>query len=115
MHEMSLVDALFDQIDAALQPYPQAQVREVRVRIGALAGVEPALFRTAFEDLRHQRRQPGADLQLQWEEAEWRCPLCRTEVASGERLACPACQAPAQIERGDGIYLDHLELEVPDV
>lgn len=115
MHEMSLVDALFDQIDAALLPHPGAQLRLVRVRIGALAGVEPVLFRTAFEGLRGDRQHPTSELELVWEAAEWRCPLCQQDVPEGDALQCPTCSTPAVLTRGAGIYLDHLELEVPDV
>ncbi len=112
---MSLVDALFDQVDRALEPHPQARLCQVRVRIGELAGVEPELFRTAFEGLRQERRYPGAALELVWQEALWRCLLCQTTVDHGDFLQCPACGGAAQLCQGDGIYLDHLELEVPDV
>lgn len=115
MHEMSLVDALFDQVDEALRPHPRAQLRLVRVRIGALAGVEPALFQTAFDELRLPRQHPHAALELVWQAGRWRCPLCRGEVAPGEALRCPSCAVAAELAEGDGIFLDHLELEVPDV
>ena len=115
MHEMSLVDALFDQVDASLRPHPGARLRQLRVRIGELAGVEPELFRTAFEELRRERLYPSSELELTWEPAQWRCPMCGQAVVQGEVLQCPSCDVAAVISRGDGIYLDHLEMEVPDV
>jgi Zn finger protein HypA/HybF involved in hydrogenase expression len=62
MHEVSLVQALFDQADHALPPYPSAAVRQVTVRIGALAGVECALFRSAFDGCKDDRGYGNATL-----------------------------------------------------
>lgn len=115
MHEFSLVDALFDQIGDAARAHPGAQVRQVRVRIGALAGVEPQLFRSAFELLQVDRQCADAELELSFEDAAWRCGACGWRAEAGEPLQCGACGEPLALERGEGIYLDHLELEVPDV
>ena len=52
MHEYSLVQAMFDQIGAAMQTHGAVAVRRVHVRIGRLAGVEPDLFRTAYDVFR---------------------------------------------------------------
>ena len=49
MHEYSLVQAMFDQIDDAVRANRALAVRRVQVRIGRLAGVEPMLFRTAYD------------------------------------------------------------------
>jgi hydrogenase nickel incorporation protein HypA/HybF len=63
VHEYSLVQAMFDQIGAAMQTHHAVSVRRVRVRIGARAGVEPALFRTAYDVYRV--RTPCADAPLE--------------------------------------------------
>jgi Zn finger protein HypA/HybF involved in hydrogenase expression len=62
MHEVSLVQALFDQADRAILPYPSGDVRQVTVCIGALAGVECALFRSAFEGCKDDRGYGQATL-----------------------------------------------------
>jgi Zn finger protein HypA/HybF involved in hydrogenase expression len=62
MHEVSLVQALFDQADRAILPHPSADVRQVTVCIGALAGVEGALFRSAFEGCKDERGYGNASL-----------------------------------------------------
>ncbi|HEU4577918.1 MAG TPA: hydrogenase maturation nickel metallochaperone HypA [Polyangiaceae bacterium] len=64
MHEVSLVQALFDQADRAIPPHPSADVRQITVRIGALAGVEQALFRSAFEGCKGDRGYANATLVL---------------------------------------------------
>jgi Zn finger protein HypA/HybF involved in hydrogenase expression len=64
MHEVSLVQALFDQADLAIPPHPSADVRQVTVQIGAFAGVECALFRSAFEGCKADRGSANAALEL---------------------------------------------------
>ncbi len=52
MHEYSIVQAMFDQIGDVVRANGARAVRRVRVRIGRLAGVEPDLFRTAYDVFR---------------------------------------------------------------
>jgi hydrogenase nickel incorporation protein HypA/HybF len=52
MHEYSLVQAMFDQIGDAVRVHRAVAVRRVHVRIGRLAGVEPELFKTAYDVFR---------------------------------------------------------------
>jgi hydrogenase nickel incorporation protein HypA/HybF len=83
MHEYSLVQAMFDQIGAAMDAHRGLSVRRVRVRIGARAGVEPVLFQTAYELFRVKTACAAAPLEI---------------------VAVPA---------SDELVLDQLELEVP--
>ena len=64
MHEYSLVQAMFDQIRRAMSERDAIAVRRVRVRIGAFAGVEPALFRTAYDVYRVGTACAGASLEI---------------------------------------------------
>jgi hydrogenase nickel incorporation protein HypA/HybF len=64
MHEVSLVHALFDQADRAVRSHAPRDVRLVRVRIGAMSGVEPELFVTAFDGVRTERGYAAAELEV---------------------------------------------------
>lgn len=64
MHEVSLVHALFDQVDRELASHPAAALVQVSVRIGSMAGVECELFRTAFDGTKAERGYPVAGLQV---------------------------------------------------
>lgn len=64
MHEVSLVHAMFDQVDRALVPHSAAALVQVTVRIGSMAGVECELFRTAFDGTKAERGFPAANLQI---------------------------------------------------
>lgn len=115
MHEASLVEALFDQVDRAIGRHPPAAVREVTVRIGALAGVEAVLFRTAFEGLRGDRGYGAATLAVDEERASWRCADCGGAVHEGGVLACEGCGGRVTLAAGGEIILARVELEVSDV
>jgi hydrogenase nickel incorporation protein HypA/HybF len=64
MHEYSLVQAMFDQIGAAMRTHRAVTVRRVRVRIGARAGVEPVLFQTAYDVYRVKTFCADAPLEI---------------------------------------------------
>jgi Zn finger protein HypA/HybF involved in hydrogenase expression len=64
MHEVSLVQSLFDQADHAIPPHPAAAVRLVTVCIGALAGVERELFLSAFDGCKEDRGYGNAALEI---------------------------------------------------
>jgi hydrogenase nickel incorporation protein HypA/HybF len=83
MHEYSLVQAMFEQIGAAMTQHRAIAVHRVRVRIGDRAGVEPALFRTAYDVFRVRTACADAPLDV------------------------------VAIEASDELTLDQLELEVP--
>ena len=64
MHEYSLVQAMFDQIGAVIDTQRAVAVHRVRVRIGARAGVDPVLFRTAYEIYRVRTLCASAPLDI---------------------------------------------------
>ncbi len=116
MHELSLVHALFDEADRALGAHPRAAVRALFVRIGELAGVEPELFATAFQDCHEERGYEGARLTILPEPALWRCRVCETALGAGP-LVCPRCgdEGDVAFVSGDALVLTRIELEVADV
>ena len=83
MHEYSLVQAMFEQIGASMRAHGAVAVHRVRVRIGNRAGVEPALFRTAYDVFRVKTACAGAPLDI------------------------------VAVEASDELTLDQLEMEVP--
>lgn len=115
MHEVSLVHALFDQLDRAIAPHPPSAVRLVTVRVGELAGVEPELLRTAFEGCRDERGFTAAALTIVDERAVWTCRACGEAVpGDGASLQC-ACGGAVRLTAGDALVFDRVELEVADV
>lgn len=112
MHEYSIVSALLDRVDAEARSRGASRVHKVRVRIGSLSGVEPTLFKTAYETFRNGSLCSGAELEVVPVEARWVCSACEGEVPLGEALVCRACGAPARLSGGDEIVLETIEMEV---
>jgi hydrogenase nickel incorporation protein HypA/HybF len=114
MHEYSIVAALVDRV-AIEASARDARVRKLHVAIGALAGVDVPLLRTAYETFRARTVCEDAELEVREVAATWKCPDCGQTLAAGARLRCPCCDRPARLESGDEIVLERIELEVPDV
>jgi hydrogenase nickel incorporation protein HypA/HybF len=114
MHEYSLVRALADQVEETARARAATSISRIAVRIGALSGVEPELFASAFT-LCREGMLADAHLEIRRSEAAWACPRCSTAIPAGAVLRCPACEVPAKLMAGDEILLEQIEMEVPDV
>lgn len=113
MHEYSIAQALLARIRREAAQRGARSVHRVQVSIGALSGVEADLLATAFALCREGTVCDGAALDIERVPARWICPRCGAGVASGDALRCVTCALPAQLARGDEIFLDRIEMEVP--
>lgn len=113
MHEYSLVQAMFDRIEAVAHARHAVAVRRVRVRIGQAAGVEVSLLCTAYDTFRVRTICQDAPLDVEEVPVEWACPDGHGVIAAGARLRCATCGRSARLAAGDEIVLEQLELEVP--
>jgi len=82
MHEYSIVQAMFDQIERVADAHGAVAVRRIRVTVGEYAGLDPQLFQSAYEVYRVGTR-------------------CADAVLDIERVAA-----------GDDLVLEQVELEV---
>jgi hydrogenase nickel incorporation protein HypA/HybF len=112
MHEYSLVQAMFDTIEATARQNHALAVKRVRVRIGSGAGVDVSLFRTAYETFRVHTICDNAPLEVDEVTLRWACPAGHGDIESGRPLSCPTCGRAAAVVEGDELVLDQLELEV---
>jgi hydrogenase nickel insertion protein HypA len=112
MHEYSLVRAMVDRVEEEARARSATAVSRLAVRIGALAGVEPELFASAFT-LCREGILAGAELDISRSEAAWACPSCGAAIAPGAVLSCAGCDKPARLVSGDEIILERIEMEVP--
>jgi hydrogenase nickel incorporation protein HypA/HybF len=113
MHEYSIVQAMFDQIEAQARERRAIAVKRVCVRIGASAGVDVPLLKTAYDTFRVRTICEDAPLDVDEVPSRWACPAGHGDVAPGRRLTCESCGRPARMVSGDEIVLERLELEVP--
>ncbi len=114
MHEYSLVQSLVERVEQEARARGALAVHRLSVRVGELSGVDPELFRTAYETFRAGTVCANAPLALAAVAASWSCPRCAKPIARGAVLRCPACDVPARLDDGgDALTLDGIELEVP--
>ena len=85
MHEYSLVRALADRVEAEARTRQAVAVHRLTVAIGAVSGVEPVLFETAFS-LCREGILADTELEIRRVEAAWSCPSCGREIPSDAAL-----------------------------
>jgi hydrogenase nickel incorporation protein HypA/HybF len=114
VHEYSLVQSLVSRVEAEVRARQATAVHRVVVSVGELSGVDPGLFRTAYDTFREGTVCAAAPLELREVAARWACPGCGRDIARGEVLSCAACGLPARlVPGGDEMMLETIELEVP--
>jgi hydrogenase nickel incorporation protein HypA/HybF len=114
VHEYSLVQALVERVEEEARRRNALAVHALSVRVGELSGVDPELFRTAYETFREGSLCARAPLTVTRVAASWSCPRCRRAIARGAVLSCPECREPARLDDGgDALTLDGIEMEVP--
>ncbi len=114
MHEYSLVESLVARVEQEARARGALAVHRLSVRVGELSGVDPELFRTAYETFREGTICARADLTLRPVAASWSCPACRAPIPKGAPLRCARCREPARLDDGgDALTLDGIEMEVP--
>ena len=112
MHELAICQALLEEVARVARERRAERVAAVRVRCGALAGVEPGLLARAYEVAR--AGTPAAEAILTIEEAPVRvhCSRCGSESeAAPQRLLCGSCgDWRTELVSGDELLLMSVEL-----
>jgi hydrogenase nickel incorporation protein HypA/HybF len=112
VHEYSLVRALADRVEEEARSRRAVAVHRLTVAIGALSGVEPVLFETAFS-LCRDGVLADAELEIRRVEAAWSCPACGKPIPADAALRCAGCGVEARLAGGDELILEQIEMEVP--
>jgi hydrogenase nickel incorporation protein HypA/HybF len=103
---------MVDRVEQEARARNATAISRLAVSIGAMSGVEPELFASAFT-LCREGILAGAELSIRRSAAAWECPRCTTAIPSGAVLRCAACGVPARLVKGDEILLEQIEMEVP--
>ncbi len=92
MHEMSLMESVREIVDDAARANGTARVAVVRLKIGALAAVDPEALRFAFDVV--MRGGPAESATLEIESvpgAAWCWDCARTVAVGAHASGCPEC------------------------
>jgi len=113
MHEMSIVEALLKTVCDELRVHPGARVRAVRVRVGQLRLVEPALLEFCYAAAVSDTPLADSRIEVELVEASARCDVCSLEFPVEESwFECPRCRSTrACLVKGDELLLASLEIE----
>jgi hydrogenase nickel incorporation protein HypA/HybF len=114
MHELSIVEALIDQVgrelDRAGQP---GRVARLELSIGRLSGVHSESLRFAFELLAPSTPVENAELVIQEPKAVSCCRDCGARVEIDDLVVeCPRCASlEITIEGGRELLLQSIEIQ----
>jgi hydrogenase nickel incorporation protein HypA/HybF len=112
MHELAIAQQVIDTA-VALLPADACKIAQLRIQLGALAGVSKDELAFGFEVM--SKQTPCADARLEIEEipALVHCPHCALDfsVTEAMQLLCPACGTPAVLVlQGKELLLTSIEV-----
>lgn len=112
MHEMSVCQALLEQVECVARERGAGAVKSVRVCIGPLAGVEPSLLEQAYLVARMGTVAESSRLLIDSAPLRVKCEVCGTETeAAPNCLVCATCgDHHTRLLGGDEMMLMDVEL-----
>ena len=115
MHELAICQALITQVEETVSDH-RGHVQRVRVGIGPLSGVDPALLEDAYPLACAGTCAEGSQLIIEHMSIRVRCRVCGAESkATPNRLLCGACgDWQTDLQSGDELMLLRIELETQD-
>ena len=113
MHEMSIVEALLDQVRQESEAYPAMRVQAIRLKIGALRLVVPETLTFCFTAAVRGTTLDGCRLDIEQLAAVARCAKCsRTFPVDDNWFQCPQCgESGTDLVSGNELELTSLELK----
>lgn len=112
MHELSICQALVNQVEAIAAEHQASKVISITVHIGVLSGVVPDLLIQAFTIARAGTVAEEAELITEVLPIKVRCRQCGAETeATANRLLCGECgDWQTQLISGEELLLASVEL-----
>jgi len=113
MHELSVCNAILDQVESIAREHGASSVSGIVLRIGPLSGVEADLLRRAYPLAAAGTVAADASLVIEQADIIVRCTQCNTEsTVQPNRLLCASCgDFRTRIISGDELILQRVELD----
>ncbi len=113
MHELSLVKALCAQVLIAAAPVVAQKIRRMKIAIGPLAGVDPALVQSAVEQVRTDYGLTQCELQIEQVSLQALCRECQLSFTIEDFVfRCEKCgSSKVQVTQGDEFQLLSVTVE----
>ena len=116
MHELSIVASVVESVTHSLAAYPEARVKEVRLRVGVLASVIEDSLQFCYGIATDGTRLEGSKLVIQTLPVIAHCDGCSAdeELVSLQSFRCPRCGEPVtDLRQGRELDIDSIEIEDP--
>jgi hydrogenase nickel incorporation protein HypA/HybF len=112
MHELSLMDAVREQVLEQAALHGAGRITAITLRVGSLAGVEIEALRLAHEVVMAGTIAAGSRLEIEAVSAECVCAACEQPfLAPDGCCACPRCgRISRELLRGRELQLASLDI-----
>lgn len=117
MHELSIVSSIVDSVIESLAPYPGASVKEVRLRIGALAAVEEESLQFCYGVATVDTPLAGSILVVNRMPVVVYCSQCKqsSELNGVQSFRCSLCgELTHEVLQGRELEIENIEIETED-
>lgn len=113
MHELGIANSILEATRAEMALHATARPRQVTVRIGELAAVDPEALRFCFQALTRHTEFAQLELKIEVCPRKHRCPACGAEfIVADYDFRCKRCgEEKTDFISGDQLELASLEVE----
>lgn len=113
MHEVGIANSILEATRTEMALHATARPRQVTVRIGELAAVDPEALRFCFEALTRDTEFATLKLTIEVSPRRHRCPACGAEfIVANYDCRCDRCgEEETAFISGDQLQLVSLEVE----
>lgn len=118
MHELSIVSSIVDTVTESVAVYPGARVKEVRLRVGALASVVVESLEFCWGIATEGTALEGAALRVETLPVVVWCERCGREVALDgvQSFRCPVCgESAMDLRQGRELEIESIEIDEAEV
>ena len=117
MHELSIASSIVEAVTEAAAAYPGARVKEVRLRVGALASIVEDSLQFCWGLATENTPLADAALAINSLPVIVHCNACGidAELDGVQSFRCPRCgQIAADLRQGRELEIETIELDEPD-
>jgi hydrogenase nickel incorporation protein HypA/HybF len=114
VHELSIVSSIVESVTDTLAAYPGARVKEVRLRVGALASVIEDSLLFCYGIATEGTPLEGSRLIVKILPVRMHCENCAAdvEIATLQSFRCPGCNEPvSDLRQGRELEIEAIEID----
>lgn len=113
MHELSIAQALIDQVDAIVRERDAVRVNRINIEVGALSGVDARALQAVFPFATADTCADGAELAITEVPSRVRCRDCAEETSpTFPMILCESCESTnVELIAGQELMLTTIDID----